>query len=128
MSDLFGPYTDIPAPDLYTNEQTMAWIFDTYDVLHPGHNNRPVVTGKPIELGGSFGRSEGTGHGCIYATQRFLSKALLTAMQEIAGTRVVVQGFGDVGAVAARAFFREGAKIIGVSDSRGGVYNEQGIG
>jgi glutamate dehydrogenase (NAD(P)+) len=63
LGDNIGPYTDIPAPDLYTNAQTMAWIYDTYDVLHPGRNNRPVVTGKPLELGGSLGRLEATGRG-----------------------------------------------------------------
>jgi glutamate dehydrogenase (NAD(P)+) len=71
--DVFGPHTDIPAPDLYTNEQTMAWIYDTYDVMNPGVNNQLVVTGKPIDLGGSFGRNEATGQGCLYVTERFLS-------------------------------------------------------
>ena len=127
MSDVFGPHTDIPAPDLYTNEQTMAWIFDTYDVLHPGQNNRPVVTGKPAEMGGSCGRYEATGYGCMYATRRFLSKALLPEQQEIAGARVVIQGFGDVGRVAASAFCREGARILAVSDSQGGIYSEAGL-
>ena len=96
LGDSIGPHTDIPAPDLYTSEQTMAWIFDTYDVLHAGYNNRPVVTGKPLEMGGSPGRSEATGNGCVYATRRFLSKALIPDQQEIAGARVVIQGFGDV--------------------------------
>jgi glutamate dehydrogenase/leucine dehydrogenase len=127
LFDVIGPHTDIPAPDLYTDEHTMAWIFDTYDVLHPGYNNRPVVTGKPIEMGGSRGRSEATGNGCMYATRRFLSKALIPEQQEIAGARVVIQGFGDVGSVAARAFCREGARIIAVSDSQGGIYNEAGL-
>jgi glutamate dehydrogenase (NAD(P)+) len=127
LSDIIGPHTDIPAPDLYTGEQTMAWIFDTYDVLHPGQNNRPVVTGKPVEMGGSEGRIEATGNGCMYATRRFLSKALIPEQQEIAGARVVIQGFGDVGSVAARAFCREGARIIAVSDSQGGIYNEAGL-
>jgi glutamate dehydrogenase/leucine dehydrogenase len=105
----------------------MAWIFDTYDVLHPGYNNRPVVTGKPLEMGGSYGRHEATGTGCVYATQRFLSKALLPEQQEIAGARVVIQGFGDVGSVAAHAFCREGAKITAVSDSQGGIYKADGL-
>ena len=120
MHDVFGPYTDIPAPDLYTNEQTMAWIFDTYDVLHPGYNNRHVVTGKPIEMGGSYGRHEATGLGCMFATERFLSRALIPEHQEISGTRVAIQGFGDVGSVAADAFHRNGACIVAVSDSKGG--------
>jgi glutamate dehydrogenase (NAD(P)+) len=127
MFDSIGPHKDIPAPDLYTNEQTMAWMFDTYDVLHPGYNNLPVVTGKPIEMGGSYGRYEATGTGCMYATERFLSKALIPECQEIAGTRVAIQGFGDVGSVAARAFFRQGARIIAVSDSRGGVFKPDGL-
>ncbi len=127
LFDVIGPYKDIPAPDLYTNAQTMAWIYDTYDVLHPGFNNRPVVTGKPVEMGGSWGRSEATGTGCVFATQRFLSKALIPDRQEIAGARVVIQGFGDVGAVAAHAFCREGARIIAVSDSQGGIHNEDGL-
>ena len=88
MFDVFGPHTDIPAPDLYTSEQTMAWIFDTYDILHPGYNNRPVVTGKPIAMGGSYGRYEATGQGCVLAAQRFLSKALLPEQQDLAGGRL----------------------------------------
>lgn len=122
-----GPNQDIPAPDLYTSEQTMAWIFDTYDVLHPGFNNRPVVTGKPIEMGGSYGRHEATGNGCLFATQRFLSKALIPDHQDVAGMRIAIQGFGDVGAVAAQGFHREGAKIIAVSDSKGGIFSETGL-
>jgi glutamate dehydrogenase/leucine dehydrogenase len=127
LSDSIGPHTDIPAPDMYTDEQTMAWIFDTYDVLHPGKNNRPVVTGKPVEMGGSFGRNEATGLGVYFATERFLSKALLPEQQSVAGARVVFQGFGNVGAVAAQAFFRNGAKIIAVSDSHGGIFSEDGL-
>ena len=127
LFDVIGPYTDIPAPDLYTDEQTMAWLFDTYDILHPGFNNRPVVTGKPIEMGGSIGRHDATGTGCLYATERFLSNALIPEQQELAGARVVIQGFGDVGSVAAQAFFRKGARIIGISDSQGGIYQEDGL-
>lgn len=127
LSDIIGPHIDIPAPDLYTNEQTMAWIFDTYDVLHPGQNNRPVVTGKPIEMGGSYGRHEATGAGCMYATERFLAKGLISNQQEIAGARVAIQGFGDVGNVTARAFYRKGAKIIAVSDSQGAIYQPEGL-
>jgi len=127
LFDVFGPHTDIPAPDLYTDEQTMAWIFDTYDVLHPGNNNRPVVTGKPIEMGGSYGRYEATGTGSVFATRRFLSKGLIPDRQEIAGARIAIQGFGNVGAVAAHAFCREGARIIALSDSQGGIYSKEGL-
>lgn len=127
LFDVIGPHKDIPAPDLYTSEQTMAWIYDTYDVLNPGHNNRPVVTGKPVEMGGSYGRIDATGNGSVYATERFLSKALLPDQLEIAGARIVIQGFGDVGAVAAKAFCRRGGCIIAVSDSQGGIYREEGL-
>jgi glutamate dehydrogenase (NAD(P)+) len=125
--DVIGPYTDIPAPDMYTNEQTMAWIYDTYDVMNPGKNNQLVVTGKPIDLGGSYGRNEATGQGCLYVTERFLSKMLIPEIVEIAGTRVAIQGFGNVGSVAAKAFCRQGAKIIALSDSEGGIYAEKGL-
>ncbi|MDH5516584.1 MAG: Glu/Leu/Phe/Val dehydrogenase [Gammaproteobacteria bacterium] len=122
-----GPNIDIPAPDMYTNEQTMAWIFDTYDVLHPGKNNRPVVTGKPIEMGGSFGRHEATGNGVYHLTERFLSKGLLADQQTVAGARVAIQGFGNVGAVSATTFHKNGALIIAVSDSQGGIYRQSGF-
>lgn len=127
LADNIGPNTDIPAPDLYTNEQTMAWMFDTYDMLHPGKNNRPVVTGKPVEMGGSYGRFEATGNGVYFVTERFLSKALIAELQTVAGASIVIQGFGNVGAVAAQALFRHGAKIIAVSDSQGGVFNKEGL-
>ena len=127
LSDNIGPHTDIPAPDMYTDEQTMAWIFDTYDVLHPGKNNRPVVTGKPVEMGGSYGRNEATGMGVYHVTERFLSKALIADQQSVAGADVVIQGFGNVGSISAEAFFRNGAKVIAVSDSQGGVFNAEGL-
>ena len=127
LGDNIGPNIDIPAPDMYTNEQTMAWIFDTYDMLHSGKNNRPVVTGKPIEMGGSYGRNEATGNGVFFVTERFLSKALIPELQTVSRARVVIQGFGNVGSVTAQAFFRKGATIIAVSDSQGGVYCEDGL-
>ena len=127
LADVIGPHTDIPAPDLYTDEQTMAWIYDTYDMLHPGKNNRPVVTGKPIEMGGSYGRHEATGNGVYLVTERFLTRGLFAELQTTAGTRVVIQGFGNVGAIAAQEFFRHGAKIIAVSDSQGGVFHADGL-
>ena len=127
LFDVIGPYTDIPAPDLYTNEQTMAWIYDTYDVLHPGHNNRPVVTGKPIDLGGSYGRPEATGYGCVYATERLLSMALIPEREHISGARIAIQGFGNVGAMTAEGFNKADGKIIAVSDSQGGVVREEGL-
>lgn len=127
LGDAIGPNTDIPAPDMYTNAQTMAWIYDTYEVLHPRRNNRPVVTGKPIELGGSHGRREATARGALYATQRFLEQTTLCGFQDLSGVRVAVQGFGNVGAIAAQLFAEAGAIIVAVSDSQGGIYDERGL-
>ena len=127
LGDNIGPHTDVPAPDLYTNEQTMAWVYDTYDQMHPGENNRPVVTGKPLEIGGSIGRFEATGLGCFFATKRFLQIAPLPGLEKIEGATVVVQGFGNVGSIAAKSFREAGVVVLAVSDSEGGVYNESGL-
>ncbi|WP_455212272.1 Glu/Leu/Phe/Val family dehydrogenase [Kaarinaea lacus] len=127
LGDNIGPHTDIPAPDLYTDEQTIAWVFDTYDVMHPGKNNLPVVTGKPLDLGGSPGRYEATATGCLFATQRVLSNHLIEDMETIEGAKVAVQGFGQVGSVVAKLFQQAGATIIAISDSQGGIYDEDGL-
>ncbi len=130
ISDLgenIGPHTDIPAPDLYTNSQTMAWIYDTYDGLHPGENNLPVVTGKPVDLGGSLGRNEATGRGSLFATQRLLERGVVPGLEALDGARVVVQGFGNAGSVAAKLFHEAGATIIAVSDSQGGIRRADGL-
>tara|TARA_R110000868_G_scaffold14669_3_gene67918 strand:+ start:10175 stop:11515 length:1341 start_codon:yes stop_codon:yes gene_type:complete len=127
LGDNIGPHTDIPAPDLYTDEQTMAWIYDTYDLLHPGENNRPVVTGKPLDIGGSLGRLEATGLGCFFATTRFVDTAPLPGLESIEGATVAVQGFGNVGSVVAAAFAEAGAAVVAVSDTEGGVYNKSGL-
>ena len=129
LGDNIGPYTDIPAPDLYANEQTMAWIYDTYNAFHHGHNNLPVVTGKPLNIGGSAGRTEATGRGCFYATQHFLETTKIAQIKSLKGARVVIQGLGNVGTVVARLFHKAGAHIIAVSDSQGGIYhnNHQGL-
>jgi len=126
LGDNIGPYTDVPAPDLYTDGQTMAWVFDTYDVVHPGRNNRPVVTGKPLALGGSAGRGEAVGRGCVYVTERLLCQLALPDLPELQGARVAVQGFGKVGQVAARLFQEAGARVIAVSDSQGGIQAADG--
>jgi len=126
LGDNIGPHTDIPAPDMYTSAQTMAWVYDTYDNMHPGENNLPVVTGKPLELGGSEGRDEATGRGCVFAAERFLALGAVPELTEIHGARVAIQGFGEVGRVAARLLAERGAHIIAVSDSRGGVLAEDG--
>jgi glutamate dehydrogenase (NAD(P)+) len=119
---LLGPDTDVPAPDVNTNEQVMAWIMDTYS-QHAGHTVTSIVTGKPIEMGGSLGRRDATGRGCMLVT--------LEAMRHLGipveGARVVVQGFGNVGSTAARLCAQRGMKVIGISDQTMGIYNEDGI-
>ena len=127
LGDNIGPHTDIPAPDLYTNEKTMAWIYDTYDIMHLGRNNLPVVTGKPIDLGGSLGRGEATGRGCLYATERLLELGVCADLAALPGARVAVQGFGNAGSVAAKLFHEAGAVIIAASDSQGGIYDADGL-
>jgi glutamate dehydrogenase (NAD(P)+) len=127
LGDAIGPYTDIPAPDVYTNEQTMAWVFDTFDAFHRGQNNRAVVTGKPLRLGGSLGRDAATGRGCLNATERFLEHGLCEGLESLAGSRVAIQGLGNVGSHAMRLFHGAGAKIVCVSDSQGGVADEAGL-
>ena len=119
--EVIGDKTDIPAPDMYTNAQVMAWIFDQYTNYHgysPG-----VVTGKPIELGGSLGRGAATGRGCLYACENLL-EAIGESMN---GKRVIVQGYGNVGSWAARLFEEQGAKVVGIADISGGYFNADGI-
>jgi glutamate dehydrogenase/leucine dehydrogenase len=127
LGGLIGPHTDIPAPDVYTNAQTMAWIYDTYAMMHPGRNNLPVVTGKPLDIGGSLGRNEATAQGCLFACQRALARRLLPSLTDVRGTRVAVQGFGNAGSIAAQLFHEAGARIVAVSDSRGGIHQAEGL-
>ena len=119
---MIGPDLDIPAPDLGTDEQTMAWMMDTY-AMTQGRTVPGVVTGKPLIVGGSAGRREATGRGIVYA----LYQAARHLGQELRGRRIVVQGFGNVGSVAARLLWREGAVIAGIADYRGAIWNPQGI-
>jgi glutamate dehydrogenase (NAD(P)+) len=127
LGDLIGPNTDIPAPDMYTDARTMAWIYDTYAMMHPGRNNLPVVTGKPLDIGGSHGRQEATARGCLFAAGRALERGAVRGLKQLAGARVAVQGFGNAGAIGAQLFAETGARIIAVSDSRGGVLREEGL-
>jgi glutamate dehydrogenase (NAD(P)+) len=127
LGDAIGPYTDIPAPDVYTNQQTMAWIYDTFDLMHPGENNLAVVTGKPLEIGGSVGRDEATAKGCWFATEQLLKRGVVPGLQSLNGARVAIQGYGNAGAAAARFFHDAGALIVAVSDSRGGICNNLGL-
>jgi glutamate dehydrogenase (NAD(P)+) len=120
--DFIGPERDVPAPDVNTNEQTMAWIMDTYS-MHVRHTTTAVVTGKPLNLGGSRGRVEATGRGCMIVTQQALKRFRLDPSE----TRVVVQGFGNVGGMAAKLMSRAGFKIIAVIEWDGAVYNAHGL-
>jgi glutamate dehydrogenase (NAD(P)+) len=122
LSDWLGPERDIPAPDVGTNEQTMAWVMDTY-AMHARQATTAVVTGKPIELGGSRGRREATGRGVMICVDKAISK--LGMRKE--DTRVVVQGFGNVGSLAAELMQKAGYRIIGLADIGGGLYNENGF-
>ncbi len=120
--DTIGPDKDVPAPDVNTNEQIMAWVSDTYS-MHVGHTSTAVVTGKPVEMGGSLGRREATGRG-VMIVARESAKHLGF---ELKGSRVAVQGFGNVGSIAAELLALQGAKIVGVTDSKGGVQNPTGL-
>jgi glutamate dehydrogenase (NAD(P)+) len=117
-----GPQVDIPAPDVGTNEQTMAWMMDTYSI-HAGHTVPAVVTGKPVNLGGSLGRREATGRGVAFLVGRAMDALKLKPE----GTTAVIQGFGNVGSVAAGTMARSGTSIIAVSDVSGGIYNQNGL-
>ena len=117
-----GPDSDVPAPDVNTNERVMAWVMDTYS-MRVGHTVTAVVTGKPVEMGGSLGRREATGRGVMIVTRealRYLGMPLL-------GAAVAVQGFGNVGSVAADLLVKQGCKIVAISDRTGGYYNKGGI-
>src|SRR5205085_371109 len=127
LGDDIGPPTDIPAPDVNTDAGTMAWIYDTYAMMHPGKNNLPVVTGKPVAMGGSLGRNEATARGCLFVTRRAIEQGAVPGVTSLKAATVVVQGFGNAGSIAARLFKEAGAKIVGISDSTGGVAAESGI-
>ena len=122
IADAIGPEKDVPAPDVNTNEQVMAWVMDTYS-MHVGHTETAVVTGKPIVMGGSAGRREATGRG-VMITTREAAKHLGI---DIKGATVAVQGFGNVGSVSADLLEKIGAKIVAVTDWKGGVYNAGGL-
>jgi glutamate dehydrogenase (NAD(P)+) len=119
---LIGPDLDIPAPDMGTDEQTMAWIMDTY-AMTQGRTVPGVVTGKPLLVGGSAGRRDATGRGLVYV----LGQAMREVGLELRSARVAIQGFGNVGSVTARLLWREGATVVAVTDARGGVLNDRGL-
>ena len=120
--DAIGPDKDVPAPDVNTNDQVMAWIMDTYS-MHVGYTSTAVVTGKPIEMGGSLGRREATGRGVMITTR----EAARHLKFDIKGATVAVQGFGNVGSVTADLLTKIGAKVVAVTDWKGGVYNQAGL-
>jgi glutamate dehydrogenase (NAD(P)+) len=120
--DTLGPESDVPAPDVNTNEQVMAWIMDTYS-MHKRHTVTAVVTGKPIAMGGSRGRREATGRG----VKIVIKEALRELNMPLVGTRVAVQGFGNVGSIAAQLLEQEGLTIVAISDKSGGIHNPNGI-
>jgi glutamate dehydrogenase (NAD(P)+) len=122
MIPFIGPQIDVMAPDMGTNEQTMAWMMDTYS-MHTGHTVPSIVTGKPVALGGSLGRRESTGRGVAYLINRAMDTVGLNASEATA----VVQGFGNVGSVAAFSLAKYGVKVIAVSDALGGLFNASGI-
>src|SRR5829696_1565724 len=122
LLDFIGPDKDVPAPDMNTNEQTMAWIMDTYS-MHARHTVNAVVTGKPVALGGSLGRREATGRGILFVVNEAVKKFKMTPPT----TRVVVQGAGNVGGIGARLLHEAGYKVVAISDIHGGIYNPNGI-
>jgi glutamate dehydrogenase (NAD(P)+) len=120
--DAIGPEKDVPAPDVNTNEQIMAWVMDTYS-MHVGHTTTSVVTGKPVELGGSLGRREATGRGVMIVTRESAKHLGL----DMNGASVAVQGFGNVGSISAELLAEIGARIVAVTDWKGGVHNAKGL-
>jgi len=120
--ETLGPDSDVPAPDVNTNERVMAWIMDTYS-MHKRHTVTAVVTGKPVEMGGSLGRREATGRGVMFVTREALARLGMS----LKGARVAIQGFGNVGSVSADLLSKEGAVIVAVSDKSGGLYRPQGL-
>ena len=123
ISDIIGPYTDIPAPDVYTGGQEMAWIMDTYSTLKGNRGEPALITGKPLPIGGSLGRTEATGRGLAFTVREAAKKQNINMNEAI----VVVQGFGNAGQFAAQLVEEQGAKIIAVSDTQGAIINKNGF-
>lgn len=127
LEDCIGPHTDILAPDVGSDAETMAWIYDTYEMMHPGRNNLPVVTGKPLDIGGAAGRREATALGCLFATRRAIERGALPGTTSLEGAAVAIQGFGNAGSIAAELFAAAGARIVAASDSTGAIANAAGL-
>jgi glutamate dehydrogenase (NAD(P)+) len=127
LGDALGPHTDVPGPDVGAGPETMAWVYDTYQMMHPGTNCLPVVMGKPVNLGGSHGSRDAVARGCLYATQRVLARGLVRGLTSAKGATIAIQGFGKVGSEVARLFADAGARIVAVGDSRGGIASRDGL-
>ena len=127
LGENIGPHADIPMPDLYTNEGTMAWIYDTYDMFHPGENNLPAVVGKPIDMGGSPLSSTATARGALLVAEHLIELGAFPDLPKLDGATVSVQGFGDVGRNAARFFHEAGARVVAVADTTGGIHDPDGL-
>lgn len=123
IADIIGPHTDIPAPDVYTGGKEMAWIMDTYSALKGNFVQPEVITGKPLAIGGSLGRNEATGRGLSFTVREAAKKTEIS----LETATVAVQGFGNAGQFAAQILEEQGAKIVAVSDSKGGIYNKNGL-
>src|SRR5262245_56342284 len=122
LSDQFGPESDVPAPDVNTNAQIMAWIMDTYS-MHERRTETAVVTGKPLEIGGSAGRREATGRGVLFCVR----EASIHLGMPVRGARVAVQGFGNVGSISAELLAQDGARIVAVADVSGAIHDSNGL-
>jgi glutamate dehydrogenase/leucine dehydrogenase len=123
IADIIGPHTDIPAPDVYTGGKEMAWIMDTYSALKGNYVQPEIITGKPITIGGSLGRNEATGRGLAFTVREAAKKLKI----DVKGATMAVEGFGNAGQFASQLVEEQGAKLIAASDSKGGIYNKNGM-
>lgn len=126
LGDVIGPLVDVPAPDMNTNPQIMAWMMDAYSQAR-GKAEWGAFTGKPLGLGGSAGRADATARGGLYVIERAIEQGHFSNIKTLEGTRIAVQGYGNVGGFAARLFHKAGAKIIAVSDANGGIFSKEGL-
>ena len=127
LGDNIGPHADIPMPDLYTHARTMAWVYDTYDMFHPGENNLPVVVGKPADIGGSPLSAAATALGTFFVTEHLIELGVFPDIPKLEGATVSIQGFGDVGRNAARYFQNAGARVVALADTAGGIHHPDGL-
>jgi glutamate dehydrogenase/leucine dehydrogenase len=127
LNNNIGPNVDIPAPDMGSDERCMAWVYDTYQTLHPHDNNLPVVTGKPLDIGGCLGRREAVARGVVFLLQHALKRDLVPGLSSVDSATVAVQGFGNVGAITSELLSELGARVVAVSDSTGAIFDEAGL-